>query len=170
MADNFTRTIPDGDNRHRLVCRDCGYVEYTNPKVVVGAVCTWEEAGRERILLCRRAIEPGVGLWTIPSGYMELNESTAEGAARETREEALADVSIEHLLGLYDIPYIGQVCVIYKATLNSPDFGPGEESQETALFAWDTIPWDDLAFPSVRWALEHYRDGGAPGTVISAKK
>lgn len=159
MADNFIRTVPQGDNRQRLVCQDCGYIEYKNPKVVVAALCTWMDDDQEKFLLCKRAIEPRLGYWTIPAGYMELNESTAEGAARETWEEAQAKVEVGGLLGLYDIPHIGQVYVVYQARMTERVFGAGEESLEVDLFAWDDIPWDELAFPSVRWALEHYRTG-----------
>jgi ADP-ribose pyrophosphatase YjhB (NUDIX family) len=163
MTDNFVRTVPQGDNRDRLVCQDCGYVEYTNPKIVVGAVATWEG----KVLLCKRAIEPRLGFWTIPAGYMEMNESTAEGAARETLEETRAHIDIESLLGIYDIPHIGQVYVVYKAALRAPEFGPTDESSAVDLFAFDAVPWDELAFPSVRWALERFRDGDAPGVGVS---
>lgn len=145
--------IPDGDNRERLVCPDCGYVAYENPKIVVGAVCAW----RGRILLCRRAIAPRIGFWTMPAGYLELGETAADGAKREVWEEAGARVEIDDLLGLYDIPRIGQVYVIYRARLSVPDLAPGPESQEAALFDWPSIPWDHLAFPSVGWALRQYR-------------
>lgn len=151
-------TIPEGDNRTRLVCPDCGYVEYTNPKIVVGAVCTW----RDRVLLCRRAIAPAIGRWTIPAGFMELGETTAEGALREVWEEARARVTIEQLLGVYEIPRISQVNVIYHAPMIDADFAPGSESQEVALFSWADIPWNDLAFPSVRWSLERFQAGGEP--------
>ena len=146
------RQVPNGDNRERLVCPDCGYIVYDNPKVVVGAVCTWEE----KILLCRRAIEPRKGHWTFPAGFMELNESTQEGAAREVWEEACASIHIDGLLGIYEIPWIGQVCTFYHAHLTSADFAPGEESLETALFERHEIPWDSIAFPSIRWALACY--------------
>lgn len=148
------RTIPEGDNRERLVCPDCGFINYENPKVVVGAVCTWEG----RILLCRRAIEPRDGYWTLPAGYLELNETTADGAVRETREEANAEIAIEALMAVYNIPRISQVQLIYLADLVAPDVSAGPESAEVALFHWDDIPWDDLAFPSVRWALNHYAE------------
>jgi ADP-ribose pyrophosphatase YjhB (NUDIX family) len=150
--------VPDGDNRPRLVCPDCGYIAYTNPKIVVGAVCTWEG----QVLLCRRAIAPAKGLWTIPAGFMELGETTAQGAAREVWEEAQAQVSIEALVGIYEIPHISQVHMIYRGPMTSPAFAPGEESEDAALFSWASIPWDDLAFPSVRWALERFRAGGGP--------
>jgi ADP-ribose pyrophosphatase YjhB (NUDIX family) len=151
-------TVPQGDNRTRLVCPDCGYIAYTNPKIVVGAVCTWQDT----ILLCRRAIAPSLGLWTIPAGFMELGETTSEGAVREVWEEAQARVRIEGLLGIYEIPHISQVNVIYHAAMLSPDCAPGAESQDVALFPWGDVPWDSLAFPSVRWSLERFREGGQP--------
>lgn len=152
--DRFSKRVPDGDNMERLVCDSCGWVHYVNPKIVVGAVCTWED----RFLLCRRAIEPRLGYWTIPAGFMEERETTAEGAAREAREEACADIEIEALLGVYNIPRISQVQMIYRARLNSPDVAAGEESQEVGFFDWDDIPWGELAFPTVDWALNHYRE------------
>lgn len=158
-------TIPDGDNRVRLVCPDCGYIEYDNPKIVVGAVCWWESA----ILLCKRAIAPARGLWTYPAGFMELGESTAEGAAREVWEEAQARVVIESLLGIYEIPHINQVNVIYRAPMSGPECAAGVESEAVGLFEWDDIPWDHLAFPSVRWSLEQFRAGAAPA-VFAARK
>ena len=158
-------TIPDGDNRTRLVCPDCGYIEYDNPKIVVGAVCWWQSS----ILLCKRAIAPARGLWTYPAGFMELGESTAEGAVREVWEEAQARVVVESLLGIYEIPHINQVNVIYRAPMLGPEFAPGVESEAVALFVWDEIPWDQLAFPSVRWSLEQFRTGGAP-SVFAARK
>ena len=152
--DNFSRRVPDGDNRPRLVCDSCGFVSYENPKVVVGSVCTWEE----RILLCKRAIEPRRGFWTLPAGYLEAREATSVGAAREAYEEALARIEIDALLAVYNIPRISQVQVIYRARLLSPDVAAGPESEAVGLFTWEGIPWQDLAFPSVRWALEHFRD------------
>jgi ADP-ribose pyrophosphatase YjhB (NUDIX family) len=151
-------TVPVGDNRTRLVCPDCGYIEYANPKIVVGAVCWWHSA----ILLCKRAIAPSQGLWTIPAGFMELGETTSQGAAREVWEEAQARVVIEDLLGIYEIPHINQVNIIYRAPMTTADFAPGLESEAVALFAWDDIPWDQLAFPSVRWSLERFRGGDGP--------
>jgi len=152
-------TIPEGDNRTRLVCPDCGYIEYANPKMVVGAVCTWQSS----ILMCRRAIAPSLGLWTIPAGFMELGETTAEGAAREVWEEAQARVRIQELIGIYEIPHINQVNIIYRAAMSAPEFAPGPESEAVELFAWEDIPWDSLAFPSVRWSLERYRADDGPG-------
>ena len=130
---NFVDRVPDGDSLVRKVCDDCGYIEYTNPKVVVGAVVTYDDNGIEKVLLCKRAIAPRIGYWTMPAGFMELNESTAAGAARETLEEAGASVDIGDLLGIYDIPHIGQVYVVYRATLAEPVFSAGEESQDVRL-------------------------------------
>jgi ADP-ribose pyrophosphatase YjhB (NUDIX family) len=151
---NFSRRVPDGDNRPRLVCDHCGFISYENPKVVVGSVCSWDD----RVLLCRRAIEPRLGYWTLPAGYLELHETTAAGAVREAWEEACASIEIDGLLAVYNIPRISQVQVIYRARLLSADVAAGPETQAVALFRWDEIPWDDLAFPSVRWALHHHRE------------
>ncbi len=150
---SFTSQVPEDDDRKRLVCDDCGWIHYINPKIVVGAVVGWDE----QILLCRRAIEPRAGYWTIPAGYMEERETTEDGARREAREEAMADITITGLLGIYNIPRISQVQLIYRAHLETPDFAPGPESREVQLYDWADIPWDDLAFPTVHWALEHYR-------------
>lgn len=151
---SFTRRVPAGDDRERLVCRDCGYVQYENPKVVVGSVCDWEG----RILLCRRAIPPRRGFWTLPAGYLELHETTADGALREAWEEARAKIDLDSVLAVYTITRLSQVQVIYRARLLSPDIAAGPESAEVALFDWAEIPWSDIAFPSVRWALGHYRE------------
>ena len=153
-AGPVVRAVPPGDNRERLVCEDCDFILYENPVVVVGAVCTWED----NILLCRRAIEPRLGYWTIPAGYLEINESTEEGALREAREEAGAELRLDALLAVYNIPRISQVQLIYRAELLSEAIFAGEESQEVGLFTADEIPWRDLAFPSVRWALTQYAE------------
>jgi ADP-ribose pyrophosphatase YjhB (NUDIX family) len=150
---NFVRRIPDGDTMERHVCAVCGNVHYVNPKIVVGSVCSWDG----RILLCRRAIEPRRGYWTIPAGYLEERETPVDGAKREAREEACAEITIDALLAVYSVARISQVQLIYRATLQGPNFSPGIESLETKLASWDEIPWQDLAFPSVRWALDHYR-------------
>jgi ADP-ribose pyrophosphatase YjhB (NUDIX family) len=153
-------TIPEGDNRPRLVCADCGFIAYENPKVVVGSVTRWGD----RVLLCRRAIEPRRGFWTLPAGYLELHETTAEGARREAREEALAEIELEGVLAVYSIPRLSQVQVMYRARLVSPSIAAGPESEAVALFGWDEIPWNELAFPSVRWALNDFRASrGAAG-------
>lgn len=148
------RSIPEGDDRERLVCGDCGFILYENPKVIVGAVCTWED----RYLLVRRAIEPRLGYWTMPVGYMELGETTEQGAAREVWEEACAKVEIDGLLSIYSIPEISQVHMIYRARMLNTDFAAGQESLDVALLAWDEIPWDHLAYPNVRWSLEYERE------------
>jgi ADP-ribose pyrophosphatase YjhB (NUDIX family) len=172
MADNPTapersgpsvRRVPEGDNRERLVCPDCGFIHYDNPKVVVGAVATWED----RILLCLRAINPRRGFWTLPAGYLELNETVIDGARREAWEEARAEIEIDGLLGLYNVPRISQVQIFFRARLVSPDVSAGPESEEVGLFTWDEIPWDDLAFPSVRWALDHFRELGGTGEIFA---
>ena len=137
------RRIPDGDDRERLVCPDCGFISYENPKVVVGSVALWDG----RILLCRRAIPPREGYWTLPAGYLETGETTEAGAAREAWEEARAEIEIETLLAVYNIPRISQVQLIYRAALANPDVSPGPESHEVGLFDWADIPWDDIAFP-----------------------
>ena len=146
---SFERRVPDGDDRTRRVCRDCGFVDYENPKIVVGSVATWDD----RLLLCRRAIPPRKGFWTLPAGYLELNESAAEGALREAWEEARAKLEIVQLLGIYSIPRISQVQLIYLSRLTAPEVSRGPETLEVGLFAWNEIPWDDIAFPSVHWAL-----------------
>lgn len=149
----YVRRIPDGDSVERHVCAVCGNIHYVNPKIVVGSVCSWDG----RILLCRRAIEPRRGFWTIPAGYLEEHETPEAGAAREAREEACAEIKIDTLLAVYSVPRISQVQLIYRASLATPDFAPGTESLETKLVAWEEIPWNELAFPSVHWALTHYR-------------
>ncbi len=148
------REIPEGDNRLRLVCPDCGFINYENPKIVVGAVVTWQD----QFLLCKRAIDPRLGYWTIPAGYLELNETVTDGAVREAQEEACADIHIDALLAVYNVPRISQVQLIYRASLREPVFAAGEESLDVALYDWDDLPWDDLAFPSVRWALNHFKE------------
>ena len=143
--------MPDGDTHERWVCDSCKQVHYQNPLVVVG--CVPERDGK--ILLCKRAIEPRHGYWTVPAGFMELHESTAQGAARETLEEACAEVTIGHLFALVDVVDAGQIHLFYTATLLG-DFAAGEESLEVALFSEDEVPWDDIAFHSGRYALRKY--------------
>ncbi len=149
---SFSARIPPGEDRERRICDACGFIDYVNPRIVTGVVA---HAGG-RILLCRRAIEPRRGFWTLPAGFMELGESAEEGARREAREEACAELEIEALLGLYSVPRIGQVQIFFRARLlNEPAAGP--ESLEVGLFDWEAIPWSELAFPSVPWALNHHR-------------
>lgn len=149
----FSLKIPAGDDRERLVCDHCGHIQYMNPKIVAGSVVLHEG----QVLLCRRAIEPRRGYWTIPAGYLELNETAAEGAMREAYEEACAEIVIEALLAVYSIKRISQIQLIHKAHLARPEFAAGQESLEVGLFSWEDIPWPDLAFPSVHWALGHVR-------------
>jgi ADP-ribose pyrophosphatase YjhB (NUDIX family) len=148
------KEIPVGDDRVRLVCPDCGFINYDNPKVVVGAVVT----EGDRFLLCRRAIEPRKGYWTLPAGYLELNESTEAGAMREAWEEARAKSEIHSLLAIYNIARLSQVQLIYAARLADPEISAGPESAEVALFTWTEIPWDEIAFPTVHWALNQFRE------------
>ena len=156
----FIRRIPEGDERERLTCPDCGFIAYENPKIVVGSVVA--EAGS--VLLCRRAIEPRRGFWTLPAGYMEMQETVEEAARREAWEEARARIALDGILAVYSIARIGQVQVIFRARLAEPGFDAGPESLEVRLFDWDSIPWDSIAFPSVHWALGAWR-GAAQGTL-----
>lgn len=151
---HFKREIPPGDNMERSVCATCGFVDYENPKIVVGSVVTWEG----KILLCKRAIEPRRGFWTLPAGYLEQHESAEDGAAREAYEEATAAIEIERLLAVYSILRISQVQLMFRARLLSPEIAAGPESEAVGLYRWDDIPWADLAFPSVNWALRHYSE------------
>ncbi len=144
--------IPEGDNLPRHVCERCHTIHYLNPKLVVGCIAEWDD----RILLCRRAIEPRYGLWTLPAGFMENGESTAQAAVRETLEEACARVEIGELFSLVNVPYISQVHLFYRAQLVENDFAPGIESLETALFSEADIPWQEIAFRSVTLALKAY--------------
>lgn len=155
--------IPPGDTLPRHVCVRCGTIHYQNPKIVVGAIPEWGD----RILLCRRAIEPRHGFWTLPAGFMENAESTAEAAARETLEEARARIEVGDLFTLISVPHINQVHIVYRARLLDLDFGPGEESLEVALFEERDIPWDDIAFRTISLTLRHYfedRRRGSFGT------
>ena len=129
-----------------------GWINYVNPKIVAGVVAVWED----KILMCCRAIEPRRGFWTLPAGFMEQQETIAEGAAREAFEEAQAKVEIDALIGIYNVARISQVQIFYRAQLVSPDIAAGPESEDVALPGWDEIPWKELAFPSVYWALQHY--------------
>jgi ADP-ribose pyrophosphatase YjhB (NUDIX family) len=147
------RRIPEGDSHERLVCIDCGHVQYDNPKIVVGSVVVHEG----RFLMCKRAIEPRSGFWTLPAGFLENGETPEEGALREAREEANAELEIEGLLAIYTVRHISQVQIFFRARLAKPDFSPGPESTDVRLYDWDAIPRADLAFPSVHWALDHHR-------------
>lgn len=150
----FERKVPAGDDRERDVCGHCGFIDYRNPKIVVGSVASFEGA----ILLCRRAIEPRKGFWTLPAGYLELGESAEDGARREAWEEARARIVLDATLGVYSVQRISQVQVIFRARLETPDCAAGPESLEVGLFAWENIPWPDIAFPTVGWALRQWKE------------
>ena len=150
---NFAMEIPDGDDKLRWVCQICDFIDYQNPRIVAGSVVVKDG----KVLLCKRAIEPRKGYWTLPAGYMELGETVEEAAAREAQEEALAEIDIERVLAVYSVPRIGQVQVMFRAALDG-EFGIGEESEAVALYAWKDIPWSQLAFPTVVWALTHYAE------------
>jgi len=157
----FKLDTPDGDDRERRICTTCGFVDYVNPKIVAGSVV---EDASGRILMCRRAIEPRSGFWTLPAGYMEEGESVEAAAAREAQEEACADIETLSLLAVYSIPRISQVQIFFRARLRAPAIAAGPESQAVALYDWDALPWTELAFPSVGWALQDWRAGaGAEG-------
>lgn len=153
LAPSFSRKIPEHDDRNRRVCDHCEFVDYENPKIVVGSVVRHEG----KILMCKRAIEPRHGYWTIPAGYMELNETPQEGAKREAMEEANAHLELTDLLAVYSVPRISQVQLLYRAHFAKPGFSPGAESLDVQLFDWDDIPWADIAFPTVEWVLNHER-------------
>ncbi|MCU0941518.1 MAG: NUDIX hydrolase [Hydrogenophaga sp.] len=162
------RLPDDGDTRERAVCPACGTVHYDNPLNVVGTVPVWGPDG-DRVLLCKRNIEPRWGKWTLPAGFMELGETTAEGALRETDEEAGAQVELGELFTLMNVPRVGQVHLFYRARLLSDRFNPGHETIEARLFAEDEIPWDEIAFRTVRETLQHYfadRRGGRFGLHV----
>ena len=165
--------IPEGDTLPRFVCGSCHTIHYQNPRMVVGCVPEWED----KILLCRRAIEPRYGLWTVPAGFMENGETTAQGAMRETLEEANARVEIGPLYALYNIPHVNQVYLLFRARMLDLNFSSGVESLETALFAENDIPWKEIAFPTVRNTLTQYyidrRNGEYKfhiGTIARASK
>lgn len=151
---DFVRRVPEGDTRERLVCSACGHIDYQNPRIIVGSVVSHDD----RVLLCRRAIEPRAGFWTLPAGFLELGESAEDGARREAEEEASARIALDGLLAVYSIPRIGQVQLIFRGGFDgAPAFSAGPESAEVGLFAWDEIPFDSIAFPSVHWSLAAWR-------------
>ena len=147
-----SQIIPDGDTSLRDVCGQCGEIHYQNPRIVTGCLPVFED----KVLLCKRAIEPRLGYWTLPGGFMELGETMGEGAARETWEEACARVNIGPLYTVFDVIYAEQVSVFFLAELPVPEFSAGIESQEVQLFSEDEIPWDDLAFSTITDTLKHY--------------
>jgi ADP-ribose pyrophosphatase YjhB (NUDIX family) len=147
-----TLRIPADDTRERHVCNGCATVHYLNPRNVVGTIPVWGE----QVLLCRRAIQPRHGFWTLPAGFMEIGESTTHGAARETLEEAGAHVEIGPLFSLINVPHVEQVHLFYLASLPTPEFSAGEESLEVALFYEHEIPWSELAFPTTKQTLQWF--------------
>ena len=145
-------TVPADDNRPRHVCAECQTIHYENPKIICGCLVTYQG----KVLLCRRAIEPRHGLWTLPAGFMENGETAEEGALRETFEEAMARPELKGLYALTSIPHISQVYMIFRAELTQPEFSPGPESLEVALFSPEEIPWGELAFQTVEKTLKHW--------------
>ena len=156
------KKIPEGDNRERHVCEFCVTIHYKNPRVIAGVLPVYGD----QILLCRRAIEPRHGFWTLPAGFLENGESSLQGAMRECEEEANATVIEPSLYALFDIPQINQVYVFYRATLEQPIFNPTFESSEVALFNEEDIPWRELAFPVVELALHHFFNDRQNGSFI----
>lgn len=159
--------VPDGDSLPRTVCAQCATIHYENPKVVVGCLPEWED----RVLLCRRAIEPRLGLWTLPAGFLENGETVTAGAVRETLEEANARVSVHDLYSMISLPQINQVYMMFRAGLTDLDFGPGPESLEVELFPESRIPWETMAFRTITRTLRNYfldRKHGAFPLRISA--
>jgi len=153
-AHPLTVSVPEGDNRPRFVCTHCGTIHYQNPKMVIGSIPVWEQDGELKVLLCKRAIEPRYGYWTLPAGFMENGETTSAAAARETEEEAGANVELGHLFTLLNVVHVHQVHMFYLARLVDLDFAPGIESLDVQLFSESEIPWSDLAFPTIRTTLE----------------
>lgn len=146
--------VPEGDNRDRHICDGCGTIHYHNPKIVTGCIATWQD----KVLMCRRAIEPRHGLWTVPAGFMENGETTYQGAIRETLEEANARVVIDDLYITVNLPHIDQVYMLFRGRLCDLDFSPGDESLETVLMGEDEIPWQEIAFATVSEALRLFFD------------
>jgi ADP-ribose pyrophosphatase YjhB (NUDIX family) len=162
--------IPPDDNRPRYVCGQCGAIHYQNPKMVIGSIPIWQQDGKTKVLLCKRAIEPRRGYWTLPAGFMENNETTADAALRETEEEAGARIELHQLFSLLNVPHVHQVHMFYRATLLDLDYAAGPESLEVKLFSEDEIPWDDIAFQTVGHTLKFFfsdlaniRNGGSYG-------
>ena len=152
ITPDFRTGVPADDNRERRICNTCGFIDYVNPKIVAGSVVTDSDG---KVLLCRRAIEPRRGFWTLPAGFMEENETVEYAAQREAKEEACADIRIQQMLAVYSVPRISQVQIMFRATLES-SINTGPESLEVGMFDWKDIPWSELAFPTVVWALTHY--------------
>lgn len=160
------RKIPPGDHLPRHVCTACGAVHYRNPKVIAGCIPEWEPGPDGRILMCRRAIEPRLGKWTFPAGFLEQAETSGQGAAREAKEESQAEVEIGALFVVINVPYVSQLYLIHRARMTAPHFGPTAESSEVALMRESEIPWDQIAFPTIWHSLKFFfadRAAGRPG-------
>ncbi|MDY7579678.1 NUDIX hydrolase [Herbaspirillum sp. RTI4] len=155
-AHPVSRLTPPGDNRPRYVCENCGAIHYQNPKLVVGSIPVWEHGDDLRVLLCRRAIEPRRGFWTLPAGFMENSETTSEAAQRETEEESGAHIDLHTLFSIVNVPHVHQVHLFYRATLLDLEYEAGEESLEVAMFSEQDIPWSDIAFPTVEYTLRAF--------------
>jgi len=153
-SDGLEHRVPDGDSLLRIVCGACGTIHYQNPKVVVGCLPEWED----QVLLCRRAIEPRYGLWTLPAGFMELGETVEDGARRETVEEAGANIELQELLTVLSVVRVGQVHLFWRARMLDASLDPGTETLEARLFLEHEIPWDEIAFRTVRETLQHFFD------------
>jgi ADP-ribose pyrophosphatase YjhB (NUDIX family) len=149
--------IPEGDNRERYVCDSCKTIHYQNPNNIAGAILTWQD----KVLLCKRAIHPRYGQWTLPAGFMENDETIAEAAERESMEEANARAGGLKLFGVFSMPYISQVYLMFSGSLISDDIAPGTESLEVGLFTREQIPWQEIAFPVMRHSLELFFKFGA---------
>ncbi|MDY7549002.1 NUDIX hydrolase [Glaciimonas sp. Gout2] len=148
--------IPPDDTRSRFVCSNCGTIHYQNPKMVVGSIPVWEHDGEISILLCKRAIEPRLGYWTLPAGFMENDETTEDAARRETEEEAGAKITLHGLFSMINVPHVHQVHLFYRATLLDLDYAAGIESLEVEMFTEAQIPWEDIAFPTVATTLKAF--------------
>lgn len=154
--------IPDDDNRHRFICRSCDAIHYQNPKIVAGCIPVWED----QVLLCKRAIEPRYGYWTLPAGFMELGETSLEAGMRETIEEANANVVVDDLFAVFSLPHVGQVYMMFRSRLKDLEYSAGTESLDVRLFKEDEIPWNELAFTTIRATLKCYFEDRKSGHFV----
>ncbi len=154
----LTKKIPEGDTKERYVCLHCNTIHYQNPKIIVGCIPVYNQDNEIYILLCKRGIKPQYGKWTIPAGFLEIGEKIEEGAIRETKEEANANVSINFLHTVFSIPKIGQVYLLFHANLLNLDFFPGNETLETKLYKISEIPWNELAFSAIYFSLKELEE------------
>ena len=154
--------IPDDDNRHRYICSSCSAIHYQNPKIVAGCIPVWED----QVLLCKRAIEPRYGYWTLPAGFMELGETSLEAGMRETMEEANANVVVDDLFAVFSLPHVGQVYMMFRSRLKNLEFSAGAESLDVRLFNENDIPWNELAFTTIRATLKCYFEDRKSGNFV----